>query len=145
MVEAVNEVLSNQSISDAAKNSIANLLTEQDVEPLLSILGDTSIAEEERHSARQELIRGLLDRHGTGRLLFRNTRAAIKGFPKRLLKSIALDLPDQYKTALKVSKMMPVGNAAQQALTALYQNKYIKPLKVQVITLGVHLILELVG
>lgn len=120
VVEAVNEVLSNQSISDAAKNSIANLLTEQDIEPLLSILGDTSIAEEERHSARQELIRGLLDRHGTGRLLFRNTRAAIKGFPKRLLKSIALDLPDQYKTALKVSKMMPVGNAAQQALTALY-------------------------
>ncbi|CAM2859151.1 RNA polymerase-associated protein RapA [Legionella worsleiensis] len=28
-------------------------------------------------------IKNLLDRHGTGRVLFRNTRAAIKGFPKR--------------------------------------------------------------
>lgn len=35
----------------------------------------------------------LLDRHGTGRVLFRNTRANVKGFPKRLLVRHPLALP----------------------------------------------------
>ncbi|MFK7886097.1 MAG: RNA polymerase-associated protein RapA [Gammaproteobacteria bacterium] len=33
--------------------------------------------------ARHELLRELLDRHGTGRILFRNTRAAVPDFPQR--------------------------------------------------------------
>lgn len=39
---------------------------------------------------QDEIISALLDRHGTGRVMFRNTRAAIKGFPKRLPKLVAL-------------------------------------------------------
>ena len=34
-------------------------------------------------TAREKLIQELLDRHGTGRVIFRNTRAALKNFPKR--------------------------------------------------------------
>ncbi len=34
-------------------------------------------------TARESLVRELLDQHGPGRVMFRNTRAAIKGFPKR--------------------------------------------------------------
>ena len=37
-------------------------------------------------STRAELIRDIADRHGTGRVLFRNTRKTIRGFPKRLAK-----------------------------------------------------------
>jgi len=33
--------------------------------------------------ARAALLRTLLDQHGTGRMVFRNTRTAMKGFPKR--------------------------------------------------------------
>ena len=33
----------------------------------------------------QQIIARLIDRHGTGRVLFRNTRHAIKGFPQRHL------------------------------------------------------------
>ncbi|RME73292.1 MAG: RNA polymerase-associated protein RapA, partial [Verrucomicrobia bacterium] len=33
--------------------------------------------------ARDNLIRCLLDQHGTGRVMFRNTRAAMQGFPQR--------------------------------------------------------------
>jgi ATP-dependent helicase HepA len=40
------------------------------------------------------LIEQLLDRHGTGRVLFRNTRAAVRGFPKRLLHRYPLPAPD---------------------------------------------------
>jgi ATP-dependent helicase HepA len=32
---------------------------------------------------REKAVAALLDRHGTGRVLFRNTREAIKGFPER--------------------------------------------------------------
>ena len=34
-------------------------------------------------AVRDEMIRALLDQHGTGRVMFRNTRGAISGFPKR--------------------------------------------------------------
>ncbi|NBC48225.1 MAG: RNA polymerase-associated protein RapA [Gammaproteobacteria bacterium] len=40
---------------------------------------------------RQALIDRLLDLHGTGRVLFRNTRAAISGFPERRLYPAALE------------------------------------------------------
>jgi len=36
-----------------------------------------------KSGARDALLRTLLDQHGTGRVMFRNTRAAMTGFPKR--------------------------------------------------------------
>ncbi len=36
-----------------------------------------------RTGAREGLLRTLLDQHGTGRVVFRNTRSAMTGFPKR--------------------------------------------------------------
>ncbi|MCR9103969.1 MAG: RNA polymerase-associated protein RapA [Gammaproteobacteria bacterium] len=47
----------------------------------------------------QVLIEQILDRHGTGRVLFRNTRAAIAGFPNRVLHSDPLATPDAYSHA----------------------------------------------
>lgn len=52
-----------------------------------------SILEEEH---RERLIDHLLDRHGTGRVLFRNTRNTITGFPGRKMTSYSLPLPEQY-------------------------------------------------
>ncbi len=48
----------------------------------------------------QELIQDLLDRHGTGRVLFRNTRASIGGFPERKLHSYPLARPSIYATLI---------------------------------------------
>ena len=42
------------------------------------------------------VIQQLLDRHGTGRVLFRNTRAAVKGFPQRHVQPVPLALPESY-------------------------------------------------
>ena len=44
----------------------------------------------------QQLIRRLLDQHGTGRVLFRNTRSAVKGFPERILHQYPLPCPEIY-------------------------------------------------
>jgi ATP-dependent helicase HepA len=42
------------------------------------------------------LVEQILDRHGTGRVLFRNTRSAIAGFPQRVLHHYALPEPEEY-------------------------------------------------
>ena len=45
------------------------------------------------------IIEQILDRHGTGRVLFRNTRAAVAGFPSRILHRYPLPAPEQYTLA----------------------------------------------
>ncbi|MDO8329208.1 MAG: RNA polymerase-associated protein RapA [Fluviicoccus sp.] len=65
----------------------ARQLAEGDVDAdTLSTIGEFLGAAPDVKTAagRQEALRQLLDRHGTGRVLFRNTRDAIRGFPQRL-------------------------------------------------------------
>ena len=45
----------------------------------------------------EALVSHLLDQHGTGRILFRNQRAQVSGFPGRQLHSYPLLLPTQYQ------------------------------------------------
>ncbi|WP_017446051.1 RNA polymerase-associated protein RapA [Gayadomonas joobiniege] len=52
-------------------------------------------------AARQQIINSLIDQHGTGRVVFRNTRASVKGFPKRQLHVDSLELPAEYQAALQ--------------------------------------------
>jgi ATP-dependent helicase HepA len=49
----------------------------------------------------QGVIDALLDRHGTGRVLFRNTRAAIAGFPERRPAAIPLQCPEIYDPSVR--------------------------------------------
>lgn len=51
----------------------------------------------ESAQALQAASEQLLDRHGTGRVLFRNTRHSVKGFPARQLQSHPLAAPDAYQ------------------------------------------------
>ncbi|NAZ96384.1 RNA polymerase-associated protein RapA [Vibrio toranzoniae] len=105
VADAVTALFSGVKLENSAKNQITELLSEQDVEPLFRVIeGDSS--EEEQALARQELIDNLMDRHGTGRVLFRNTRAAIKGFPKRNVNLLPMDIPTQYTTSMRVSGMI---------------------------------------
>jgi len=46
--------------------------------------------------AKTKLLHTLLDQHGTGRLLFRNSRAGVSGFPKRKLNAYSLVQPIEY-------------------------------------------------
>ena len=58
----------------------------------INIAPDTPATDHER----EQWIEQLLDIHGTGRVFFRNTREAIKGFPTRKLIATALQVPDCY-------------------------------------------------
>ncbi|GIB61873.1 RNA polymerase associated protein RapA [Vibrio cholerae] len=105
VADAVTALFSGEKLSDEAKNKITELLSEQDVEPLFKAL-ESHASEDEIASARQELIDNLMDRHGTGRVLFRNTRAAIKGFPVRNVHLLPLEIPSQYTTSMRVAGML---------------------------------------
>ncbi|MGD8173129.1 RNA polymerase-associated protein RapA [Vibrio sp. TRT 21S02] len=105
VADSVSALFSGQKLEDTAKNQITELLSEQDVEPLFRIIESDS-DEEAKAAARQELIDNLMDRHGTGRVLFRNTRAAVKGFPTRNVNLLAMPIPQQYTTSMRVSGMI---------------------------------------
>lgn len=59
---------------------------------------DIEALEQGAPEARDSAMRALLDRHGTGRLLFRNTREVIKGFPARHFNPILLAMPETLTT-----------------------------------------------
>ncbi len=58
---------------------------------MVAALSDGSIDEE----GRENLIDRLLDLHGVGRVMFRNTRAAMKGFPQRTATIVELETDDK--------------------------------------------------
>ena len=89
IAEAVRELLDQDQLTADAERTIHTFLGD-DSQALIDAFnsGDTQAA--------PRLIRELLDRHGTGRLLFRNTRAAISGFPERQLHAAPLAYPAQY-------------------------------------------------
>lgn len=129
VADAVTHLFSGKKLENEAKNLITELLSEQDVEPLFRIL-EGEVSEEEKHLARQELIDNLMDRHGTGRVLFRNTRSAIKGFPKRNVHLLPMEMPEQYVRAMRVSKMLDKDLPVEaQAMRKLYPEELFQELE----------------
>ncbi|MCY1329327.1 RNA polymerase-associated protein RapA [compost metagenome] len=89
VAEAVQELIDHGRLSPDARAAIHGFL---------GAAGDELLAAVESgdEDARARLVRELLDRHGTGRVLFRNTRAAVQGFPERQLHSYPLPNPVEY-------------------------------------------------
>jgi len=101
IARAVETLLSDAPLDEATLRTLADSLSETDNPPLLDRLQHTDSNNPENTAARQELVEHLLDRHGTGRVLFRNTRAAVKGFPQRQVTGYPLPLPEDYRTAIQ--------------------------------------------
>ncbi|MGL4922286.1 MAG: RNA polymerase-associated protein RapA [Aeromonas veronii] len=110
VASAAQELLDGETLSDEARQTLASQLEGLD-------LSDAA--------ARQQAVAKLLDQHGTGRVLFRNSRANIQGFPERHLNVYPMPLPEQYKTAIKVMGMMGGngGDLQTRALRYLYPEK----------------------
>ena len=79
VAELANRLLSGELLSVDERIRLKNLLKHDNAEKLLDDFdGDSDSA-----SVREELLNLLLDHHGTGRILFRNSRHTVKGFPDR--------------------------------------------------------------
>jgi ATP-dependent helicase HepA len=65
------------------------------------------------NSEREALLSDLIDRHGTGRVMIRNRRALVGGFPKRIPHITALDDSDddQWRARLHAEFMHDIGDS----------------------------------
>ncbi|PIE48094.1 MAG: RNA polymerase-associated protein RapA [Gammaproteobacteria bacterium] len=81
-------LMDEKPLNDAQIGALAGLLGMQQ-EQLSNINSDAKL--------RQHVLNDLLDRHGTGRVLFRNTRESVQGFYGRCCQAYPLALPEQWK------------------------------------------------
>jgi ATP-dependent helicase HepA len=83
VAEIASCLMDNRPLNQEQQSTLASMLSEvPDMNALLTA----------------DIIDLLVDRHGTGRVLYRNTRSAISGFPGRVLKPLPLDLPTPYQS-----------------------------------------------
>jgi len=77
--DILDKLAAEQELSEKDITLLRQLLAhDAELEQQLADLAENSAV------ARQTLLEELLDLHGPGRVLFRNTRAGMKGFPKRI-------------------------------------------------------------
>ncbi len=79
VADAAKLLLDQGSLDEHAQQHLTALLKDDNVDGLLKNLNDP----EQSMVARDALIKVLLDHHGTGRILFRNSRQTVQGFPER--------------------------------------------------------------
>ncbi|HFC29474.1 MAG TPA: RNA polymerase-associated protein RapA, partial [Oceanospirillales bacterium] len=91
IVNAIDYLRSEKPLTKVGAKNTAKVFTDEADLELVQSLFEQKYEEQEKWGIKQQLIEKLLDQHGTGRLLFRNTRSAIKGFPKRKLYYTAME------------------------------------------------------
>ncbi|MGI9292448.1 MAG: RNA polymerase-associated protein RapA, partial [Pseudomonadales bacterium] len=92
IADAVQALLEHGVLDAANWQVLQDTVGEGDNRELIERLQSNPDDEQARH----DLLEHLLDRHGTGRVLFRNTRTAVKGFPGRALTAYPLPAPAAY-------------------------------------------------
>lgn len=100
-IAAILAQLEQGALPDADQQATLAPLLDSDTQALLTLLANPESDEDQKASARQQLMDQLIDRYGTGRVLFRNRRASVEGFPERLPHTYPLPMPDLYDEALE--------------------------------------------
>jgi ATP-dependent helicase HepA len=95
VADAANALVEGNKLSSEQETTLADLLKEIDISVQLTELNQKDSLLSAK--VRQDLLKQLLDRHGTGRILFRNSRNTIKGFPARQIVPTTLNMPEQYQ------------------------------------------------
>lgn len=79
VANAAKSLLADKTLDEKEQQHLVELLKDDNVDSLIKNLNDP----EKSAAARDALIKVLLDHHGTGRILFRNSRQTVQGFPER--------------------------------------------------------------
>ncbi len=88
---AINDLVDSEEVSSETLKKINGMSDDEFLSELIKEFETNQTSEN-----KQKLINHLIDHHGTGRVLFRNTRSAIKGFPQRILEQHELPKPELY-------------------------------------------------
>ncbi|MDQ7730890.1 RNA polymerase-associated protein RapA [Halomonas sp. SpR8] len=84
-----------------ARAHVSAVADDHDSQALLDILCNEEAGKTQQDAARAQLSEALLDRHGTGRVMFRNSRRHVGGFPERRLNIAPLALPSAYRRVVR--------------------------------------------
>ena len=98
VADAANALVEKEKLTKEQESILTVLLKESDINEQLTTLNNDDSADQAE--VRQQLLKQLLDRHGTGRILFRNSRNTIKGFPAREIHPAPLTMPEQYQDTI---------------------------------------------
>ncbi|WP_386081607.1 RNA polymerase-associated protein RapA [Vreelandella sp. F11] len=85
----------------SARAHVSAVADDRDSQALLATLCNEEASKEQQDTARAQLSEALLDRHGTGRVMFRNSRRHVGGFPERRLNLAPLALPSAYRRVVR--------------------------------------------
>lgn len=88
VAKIADAVFAKQALSAGEKALLKELLIEIPEKDFSALLKN-----------RDALLEALVDRHGTGRVIFRNTRKALQGFPRRVVQAHALKANQQLSAA----------------------------------------------
>ncbi|HVK57868.1 MAG TPA: RNA polymerase-associated protein RapA, partial [Candidatus Kapabacteria bacterium] len=91
----LEEQMHYEKLAIVAGNLLSGEALSEDQKGVLGkILGTVPTESFASEEGRKALVKRLLDQHGTGRVMFRNTRAAMAGFPKRIANLVPLEGSD---------------------------------------------------
>ncbi len=99
-------LLSEAELPETIKGALLSLGDDPQIRQQL----DAALSEQDQplqRQARDQLISLLLDRYGTGRAMYRNTRDRVKGFSVRRSHRYALPMPDAYRSQLSSPDLSP--------------------------------------
>lgn len=113
LVDTIDAILDGSTLSEEKIQELVNWISNNETSDLISeiesSLRNTTILTTKE---KQRLTNLLLDRHGTGRILYRNSRRMIKGFPTRTVYTHALDLPKEYRQLYEMASHLELDSAS---------------------------------
>ncbi len=95
-----------KTLLETPKNETVQL-NKEDIALLIETIGDTVTGTFETYDQRLIAIESILDIHGPGREVFRNTRKSTAGFPRRLTHTYPLALPSEYQNLNGTASLTP--------------------------------------
>ena len=104
IANAVEALLEGHDLNQNLVDDLLEIDSDEENKTLISQLQSNELSAENKSELTNLLIDRLLDQHGTGRVLFRNTRDTVKGFPLREVNEYPLDCPADYRTHLDLFK-----------------------------------------
>lgn len=111
IANAVEALLEGHDLTQGLINTLRDLDSENETLELIEKIQAANSNDDQQSEIKNTLIDRLLDRHGTGRVLFRNTRETVKGFPLRDVHEYKLECPQAYRQCLDLFKDEMIADA----------------------------------
>ena len=113
--ELVRQLMSEDGLQQLSSETVQNQLVGfLGTSALKAINAELKNSDSDPEQTLNRLVRELLDRHGTGRVLFRNTRASVEGFPQRELHQHLLAAPEMPVTDTDPAENAPAENGSDE-------------------------------